>query len=151
MQKPGFIWKIYGLYFTLLTAQHFLSLLIPQSRIYLFYHLLIGFDRRLITVYAYTILGSAFSVAALWPLYLFIFHKKRFTPRIWQILFFCKLAGDLLGNYYQFLTLKSFYFTDRTLAFQILAGDILTVLPSYIACFQYAFQQEKIFPQNEVK
>jgi len=82
MQKPGFIWKIYGLYFTLLTAQHFLSLLIPQSRIYLFYHLLIGFDRRLITVYAYTILGSAFSVAALWPLYLFIFHKKRFTPRI---------------------------------------------------------------------
>lgn len=148
MQKPGFIWKMYGLYFAVLTVQHFFDLLAPQSPVYLFYHILIGFHRPLFIVYLSNILGALLSLLSLWPLYLFIFHKRRFHPALWQILFLLKILGDLLGNYYQFLTLKSFYFTDRTLAFQIFAGNILTALPSYIACFQYAFRQDKIFPDR---
>ena len=145
MQKPGVIWKIYGLYFTFLTVRHLLDLLTPQSRIYLFFHILIGFNPALFLVYLSNIMGALLGAIALWPLYLFIFHQKRLTPRVWQILFLLKFLGDALWNYYQCLTLKSFYWTDRTLALQIFAGDILTALPSYIACFLYAFRQDKIF------
>ena len=149
MHKPGLIWKIYGLYFTLLTVLHFVSFVYPRSPIFLFFQFLIGFHRPLLIIYVINIFGALLNILTLWPLYLFIFHRQRLRPRLWQTFFFLKILGDVFSNYFQFLTLKSFFHSDHTLAFQIFFGDVLTVLPSYIACFQYAFQQHKIFPNNK--
>ena len=143
MRQPGFIWKFYALYWTVISFRANLEIFSPGSPAYAFYHILGAFHAAFIFIYFFDIIGKTLNVISLVPLYGYVFQKKFFTMDLWKIVFLLRAAFDVFGNYYAFVTIKSFFATDPWLGFQILAGILLTAIPSYAACYYYAFRGVK--------
>ena len=143
--RPGFIWKFYAFYWTFLVLRTNYELFSSGSAAYFFYHVLSSFHKSLLVLYYSNAVNSVLNVFCLVPLYAFVFHKKIFAENFWKILLLLRVVFDVCGNYYLYVTFKSYFATDLWLAVQVMTGMALTTVPSYAACFQYAFDWEKIF------
>src|SRR3989338_7979789 len=140
MQKPGFVWKFYALYWAVITVHATVDIFSPRSPVYAFYHILGAFHRSFLAIYAIDAAGTVLNLFSLLPLCAFAFHKKLLTADFWKPLFVLRLAFDLCGNYYEYVSVKSLFASDPWLGFQVLTGIIFTLIPSYAACYQYAFR-----------
>ena len=149
MKRPGFIWKFYAFYWASLILRAALNIFSTESPLSFFYQVMGAFHWSFSLIYAMNVVSSVLNLISLIPLFAFTFHKKILTPEIWKFIFVLRVAFDLCGNYYEFVSIKSFFASDQWLGFQILAGTLFTMIPSYAAHFQYAFQQGKLFPAEK--
>ena len=136
-------WIVYALHIAK-TNLAGMTLFDPHSEVYTFYHILIAFDRSAIAIYAIHILAVVVECLSFIPLCLFIFQKKFLSPHVWQWLFVIRIPLNILGCYYDMISLKSLFVSDLPTGIIVLFSMIITYLPSYIACFQYAFRQERL-------
>ncbi len=145
MQKPRFIWKFYAFYWTAISFRANIDIFSPESSAYGFYHILGAFHKSFLVIYTIDAAGTVLNIFSLVPLYAFAFHKKLLTADFWKPLFVLRVAFDLCGNYYEFVSVKSLFASDPWLGFQVLTGIVFTRIPSYAACYQYAFRWDKLF------
>jgi len=97
--------------------------------------------------------GAAFSqilldIAHLVPLFLYITRQRLWDPQIWQALFLLRIIFDIIGHPYEIHDLMSLYHYDPQVCLKITLLSVSAYIPSYIACFQYAFNQKKLFAQR---
>ena len=142
MKQPGFIWKVYALYWTILVVGRNVNIFSPDSERYLFYHVLGAFHHSFFVLYYINVVNSVLNVVSLVPLYLFCFGRKIFPDSLWRTLFVLRVGFDVCGNYYDLVSIKSLFATDVGLALQVLLGGIFTTIPSYAACYLYAFDKK---------
>ena len=149
MKKSGFIWKFYALYWTVITFHASVDVFSPGSPAYAFYHILGAFHQSFMVIYIIDSASTIFNIFSLIPLYGFAFHKQLLTADFWKPLFVLRVAFDVCGSYYEFVSVKSLFASDPWLGFQVLIGILLTMIPSYAACYQYAFAWNRIFPAKK--
>lgn len=148
MHRPGFIWKFYAFYWSFLSIHAAADIFSTGSPANLFYQIMGAFHWSFSLIYGMDIVSSILNLISLVPLFGFTFQKKMLSPGPWKTLFLLRAAFDLCGNYYEFVTLKSFFAGDPWLGVQVVAGILLTMIPSYAACYQYAFASDKLFPRK---
>jgi len=143
----GLRWKIYLFIFTPLALGNFVSILDGESAVYSYYHALIAFHPDYFLQYAMNVASATLNAFALIPLFLYTFRGSFLWPRFWQWFFILRIAFDLTGHAYEAKLVKSLFISHSGYAISSLLLLLLLVVPSYIACFRYAFRQDRLFPQ----
>lgn len=140
-------WKIYLILYSLIVLGNMVSLFYEESYLYIYYHILIAFEKSYRFYYWYAIIGSFVNLISLIGLFLFVFRTKFLHPYFWEWLFVFRIVFDLIGHSFEFQTMKSFFLTDLQIAGLMAAFTVGLFLPSYLGTFLYAFRQHKIFAQ----
>jgi len=72
-----------------------------------------------------------------------LIHQYRIGERIvWQVFLIIKLALDLIGNNYDFQTIKAYFHMDARLGWVALLFFVAIYIPGYIILFQEAFSKK---------
>lgn len=137
-------WKIYFLFFATATIWNLLFSLSPDSIIYVYYHVLMAFDKHYRTAYFLSMASGVMAAIGLIPLFLFIFQLRFLPPQLWAILFVVKVVADLTGHSYEVELIKSLFYSSFWLTLSSLAVSLAFSLPAYIIFFKYAFRRHKI-------
>jgi len=146
--KTKWVWEIY-LFLILLFIYHKINnLLNPTSPIHLYYFILVSFNKHFLLTYFLFSSQVLLNIIHIIPLAAYTYRVKLFNPKFWQILLFMRLIFDISGHSYEVNHLVSMYHSKPWFAFIVLAQSITTYIPSYFACYTYAFRQEKIIPSR---
>lgn len=148
-KKTHWAWKIYFFLFCIGTLASFLLFLSGESLAGQYYRILTAFKPSYIIYNYLYALDAVINALSLVVLFLFVFHVRFFVPLAWKVLFFLRVFFFLTGHFYEWQTARSLMRHDPLLT--LAAGALLLViaLPSYIACFHYAFAQERLFDDQE--
>jgi len=150
MQKdPGFGWKCYLVFFAIMVVRNTIDLFSSASPVYLFYFVIVAFQKSLNIIYWVNVFTTVFNILCLIPLFLYVYRKRFLCPRVWQWVFVLRVIFDITGHTYQRVMLKSLFFSSPKFAAWAVVIFLLVLFPSYLACYQYAFQNEKIFPKQK--
>jgi hypothetical protein len=144
-KRTHWAWKVYFSIFSIGALLNLILLLSGESSASQYYQILIAFRQSyLLYDYLYA-LNVIVNTLSLIPFFLFVFRIRLFPPFIWQILFIARIFFFFTGHSYEWQTLRAFIRTDPLTTVIAGAVFIFFTLPSYIACFHYAFKSEKIF------
>ncbi len=146
--KTHWAWKIYFFLYCIPIINNIFSLFMQDSLVDSYYRILIAFKESYHILYYFNISAVIIDAIALIPLFLFVFHKRLLSPFIWKLIFILRIAVFLPGHCYEWKMIKSFFYFDINAAIGIVSFIILVILPSYIACFKYAFQQKSLFKEK---
>ena len=141
-------WWIYCLLFTLIAIGNTAMTLSRESPLCIYYHVLIAFHPQYIFLYFLALASAFLTLASLLPLFLFVARRPFFGAKLWQWLFVLRTAFEATGHGYEYQVLRSFYYNDPWIVVSLLTLYLSSILPSYYACFQYAFHWEKLFPNQ---
>ena len=145
VQSTKLRWKIYFFLAVPLWISNLFVLFQPDSSPYTYYNVLITFHENYTLAYFLAIAGAVVNVLTLIPFYLYIFQIQFLPVRLWQWLFVFKVFFDAFGHHYEFNFLKSLLYSNRLYASLSVALILLFILPPYVACYRYAFRQDKLF------
>lgn len=137
---PKLLWKCFFFFFTLKTLQEFASLFYTGSDAFIYYHTVLAFLPD--TYYLYMIATTAIFIdlLCLAPFFGYAFDRPLKAERLWQILFFLRIAGELFGKRYDHLFLSSITSSNMTAGIIAISFFILFLAPSYIGHYLYAFR-----------
>ena len=143
MKKPRkIIWKIYAFIFSLMMLANLTWLVYPESEPFVFYHVLIAWTKFYYVHYYLAIFKSSVAILCLIPLFAFAFNQETKAAQFWQWMFLIRFASDLVGNFYEFIFIKSAYHMILGYGLSITGAFLLPLLPSYIAHYLYAFKKQ---------
>lgn len=145
MKKTGFVWKIYLVTFTLYVLGNAGDILLPTSFLYIYHHALMAFHPVYIIVYLLALGQVFFNLANLIPLFLFVFRIPFLSPRFWQWMLVFRIVFDLTGHSGEMRHLISISHANTEWLISKIAVTLIMIIPSYSACFQYAFRWEEFF------
>ena len=143
-KQAGLSWKIYSLLFFFLALANIASIFSSESILYSYYHTLIAFNRQYFIAYYLNVASALMSFFSLAPLVLFTFRIRFLNKHFWQWLFYARVIFDLTGHAYEVKFVKSLFYSNFWPAVLSIVLFIATMIPSYIAHFQYAFRRNKI-------
>lgn len=144
--KDNLEWKIYLFIVTPFYLGSLAGIFDPNSPFYAYYHILIAFDTDYTLLYFLNIGSILMNALALVPLLFFTFHIYFLPARFWQWFLFLRLFFELTGHAYEINFIKSMMHANNIYSIPSFLFAILLILPSYIACFKYAFTtQEDLF------
>ena len=140
-------WKIYLLIFSLFILANVISIFYGDSYLYLYYNILIAFHKSYLFSYWYAIISNMLNLISLISLYLFVFRTKFLNVLFWQWVFVFRMVFDLIGHSFEFKTIRALFYNDTWIGSASIILVIAMLLPSYLATFQFAFHQSKIFKE----
>ncbi len=139
--KKKWLWEAYLIILLISLFTKAWNFFLPASPIHLYFSLLKAFDPSYIFLQTINACQIFLSLLHIFPLVFYIYRIYVFTPKFWQYLFILRIIFDLTGNSYAMKTLISFYNEDPLLGLAVLIQSISTYIPSYIACYCYAFRK----------
>jgi hypothetical protein len=143
MKKPlKIIWKIYLLIFATITVANLLWLLYPEAEPYIFYHILMAWTKFYTVHYYLAVLKCLVGLVCLVPLCGFAFNKETKIPVFWQWMLVIRIISEFLGNFYEFMFIKSSYHMVLGYGLTSTGVLLLPLIPSYLAHYYYAFPQK---------
>ncbi len=145
MKKDVFWWKIYFLLFSFYVLYSIYNSISQTSFLFIYHHTLISFDSGYQFPYFIMIFQLAFNIISLVPLFLYVFEIPYENFRIWQWLFVLRTALDVTGHGGDIKQLKAIYYMSQPFFWMTIVFLSCLILPSYVACFQYAFQWQQLF------
>ena len=137
------IWKFYSLTFCVIASANLIWLIYPESEPYIFYHILMTWTIFFIPHYYLAILKSCMTLICLYTLFSFSFYRESKNQRFWQWMLVIRLFLESVGNYYEFVFVKSSYHMILGYGLSVTGAVLLPILPSYIAHYLYAFSRKK--------
>ena len=143
--RKKWIWETYFflvLFYTLRDAYFFFS---PGSPIHLYFYILYVFDFRFAFIYSLNLVQILLSLTQCLALAFYVYRIRFLKPYVWQYTFILKIIFDLFGHSYQVNELKSFYYDNPKICLLFLLQSLILYLPSYVACYRYAFRQKNLF------
>ncbi len=136
------IWKLYTFIFSVMALANLTWLLYPESEPFVFYHVLIVWTKFYLMHYYLAIFKSCMAIVCLIPLFAFAFNQEPKSARFWQWMLLIRLASELVGNFYEFIFIKSSYHMVLGYGLSVTGALILPLIPSYVAHYLYAFKKK---------
>ena len=147
--KARWFWEIYFVILALFVFHGSYAVFSPKASAYFYYHVLYYFDPSYRLTYFFACAQAVVGILSLVMLFLYI-HRIRFlNPPIWQTLFILRIIFDLFGHAYEVNYLVSLLHSDPKIFLLIFVQSLATYIPSYVACYRYAFRQDKIFSPSD--
>ncbi len=143
--KTKWLWEIYLPFFFILAVGRAVSFFAPQTPEHLYFKILYSFNPVFYTTYSLSLIQVILTVVHGLPLSLYTFRVRLLRPKLWQYLFLLRVIFDLTGHSYEMNTIVSMYHVSPGVCALTVLFAVLPYLPSYWACYAYAFRQEKIF------
>jgi len=137
-------WKAYFIIILSLAIRKVCDLVSPNSQDFLYYFILRSFNSVFYITYIAHVISVFLNIIHCIPLFLFIFKIRFLNPDIWRYLFVLRCIFEISGHSYQVNTLTAQLHTNLIFFILTLLVSLLTYMPSYIACYWYAFRQEKM-------
>ncbi|NLE64616.1 MAG: hypothetical protein GX606_01725 [Elusimicrobia bacterium] len=131
--------RIYAFFFAWLALSQMLGLLVPGTKQYVYYHVMIAFLRSTEKVYHAALASSVLTMIAVIPVFLFAFDARPKGLWLWRGLLIVRLFADLWGHNFEWQMIKSFAATEPLAAGLSLGSLLLLIGPSYYTHFRYAF------------
>lgn len=141
-KRNKIIWKFYTLIFCVVASANLIWLLYPESEPYIFYHILMTWTHFFIPHYFLAILKSCITIVCLYPLIAYAFNKESKNLHFWQWMLVFRILLETVGNYYEFVFVKSSYHMILGYGLSVTGAVLLPVLPAYIAHYLYAFARK---------
>lgn len=141
-RKQKWIWEIYFaivLFFAVGKIAFFFD---PGSPDYLYYSILRSFGPSFFNAHTAHIVHVFLNLIHCLPLLLYIYHINFLNTKFWKCLFVLRCIFEVTGSSYEINTLTAFYHSNPKLFLLILLSMIGPLIPSYFACYQYAFQSQ---------
>ena len=135
------ILEIYVVLFALFVGQQAVDFFSPYSAIHLYFRILIAFDLSFFFQYFLNLVQILLNILHLFPLIFFIHHKNYSPSRFWQCLLILRIIFDVTGHPYAVTQLISLYRDDPQLSAIVLLSYLSFCLPSYVACYRFAFRR----------
>ena len=145
MKKTGLVWKIYLGVFTLYVFGNAGDILAPTSFLYIYYHTLMAFHPAYLISYLLALGQVFFNLVNFIPLFLFVFRILFLSQRFWQWTLILRIIFDLTGHAGEIQHLISISHANSEWFISRIVLGLLVILPSYGACFQYAFRWNKFW------
>ena len=137
------IWKLYLLVISTVYIGNLTSIVNSQLEVYRYYHILIAFYKEYRLVYWLNVASALTNTISLIPLFLYIFDIRWLPLRVWQWVLVSRVVFDLTGHAYEFNFLKSLYYANIKYGTSTSLFFVLFFVPSYVACYRYAFIKKK--------
>lgn len=150
MKKSGFGWKIYLCIFALYILGNAGDILLPTSFLYIYYHALMAFHPAYLIPYILALGQVFFNLVSLVPLFLFVFRIPFLSARFWQQMLVLRIIFDLTGHAGEANQLISISHADSEWFFSKILLTGIMLIPSYGACFQYAFRWKEFWASQEL-
>lgn len=139
-------WKIYFFLISPLYLGNLVGVLEPRSPVFAYYHILMAFDKDYTLLYSLNIASAALNFCSLFLIFLFAFRIYWLPARFWQWFLLLRAFFDLTGHAYEMNFIKSMLYSKTIYTVPTLLLALIFIIPSYIACFKYAFTtQEDLF------
>jgi len=141
-QKQKWLWEIYFtivLSFAILKIYRFFN---PGSSDYLYYSILNSFDSNFLNAYKAHMVYVFLNLIHCIPLLLYIHRINFLNTKFWKCLFILRFMFEVIGNSYEANLLTASYRSSFNLFLLELVFIIGPLIPSYFACYQYAFQSQ---------
>lgn len=137
-------WEIYLMLIILLIGSKAYFLLTPGSQDQLYYYVLRTMDPEFLFVYYARVIYIILNAIHCLPLFLYI-HRIRFlSAGTWKFLFLSRCLFDIVGQNFEINTIYAYSHTNMKLLFLLVIGTVFPQIPSYVACYRYAFWREKM-------
>lgn len=138
--KHPWIWKSYAAIYLLLVAQKLYALFSPDSPVFLYYFILRAFDPALNLVYSIYVMHILLTTIHCIPLLFYVYGIRFLNPEIWRILFILRCLFEITGHSYESNILLAVYRIGLSHFLLTAAVHIIPGIPSYVACYNYAFR-----------
>ena len=142
--KRQWIWEAYFIIILFFAIRKVYDLVMPSSSDFLYYFILRSFNSVFYITYSAHVIHVFLNIIHCIPLFLYIYKIRFLNPEIWRYLFILRCIFEISGHSYQVNTLTALFDSNPILLLLTILIPLLTHFPSYIACYWYAFRQEKI-------
>lgn len=139
---PKIIWKFYCFIFSFIALAQLASMIHPDLDHFVFYHILIAWSHFFKIHYYLAITKCAMTIFCLYPLWSFSFNRESRYMRFWQWMLILRIMLEIVGNYYEFVLIKSSYHMIFAYGLSVTGAVLLPLIPSYIGHYSYAFPKE---------
>lgn len=136
---PKIIWKFYCFIFSFIAFAQLTALLHPDLDHYVFYHILMAWSHFFRIHYYLAIAKSIMTIFCLYPLWAFSFNKESRYIKFWQWMLIVRIMLEIVGNYYEFVLVKSSYHMILAYGLSVTGAVLLPLIPSYVGHYSYAF------------
>jgi hypothetical protein len=133
--------KIYLILFGLFSFSELIALSTTESAAYIYYNTLLTFHPPAGTWYVLAIVNAVISCACMIPLFRRAFSLPRLWIKSFQWLFWMRLGSTVLGNNYEFVTLRSCLIGTPLIAYILIVVWLLFFFPSFKEHYIYAFKR----------
>lgn len=140
-------WLTYAAFLFLLITKKVYHATAADSPSYIYYYFLKAFNPIFMWPYFFNCIQIVLNIVHLAPLVLYIYNTPFLSRRFWQALLIARLVFDLLGHSYEMQTLASFFHDNLFTFAYLLIQFAAPYIPSYIACYRYAFARSFNFPK----
>lgn len=140
--KGRWIAEAYFVLFVGLTVRKACNFFAPHSPSHLYFEFLYVFDPVFWGLYSLNLLQIVLNLLHALPLLLYIWRIPLLRPRFWRYLLILRLIFDITGHSYEMNHLVSMYHADPLLCLLVFLSSISPYIPSYVACWRYAFGTE---------
>lgn len=141
--KLRWLWEIYLPFYFILAAGRAVSFFAPQTPEHLYFKILYSFNPVFYIPYSLSLVQILLTLAHGLPLTLYTFRVRLFKPKFWQYLLILRAIFDLCGHPYEMNTVVSMCHASPKICALTVLFAVLPYLPSYWACYAYAFRQKK--------
>ncbi len=145
------VWMGYFVILATFVGSNVYRFFVPGEQTHLYFTILYSFDPIFLLNYLVNLCQITLNIIHLIPVLLYVFRVRVFNPKFWQYLLILRLIFDLFGHSFEINFLKSLYYHNIKVFLFVLAQSIFVYIPSYIACYRYGFERDKLFSQNEIK
>jgi hypothetical protein len=137
------IWKAYFLIFSTITFANLVWILYPEAEPYIFYHILMAWTKFYTAHYFLAVFKCVVALVCLVPLFGFAFDRSSRIPQFWQWMLVIRVVSEFLGNFYEYMFVKSSFHMVLGYGLTTTGLLILPMLPAYASHYLYAFKQSK--------
>lgn len=138
--KGRWIAEAYFVLFVALTVRKAYNFFAPHSPNYLFFEFLYTFDPVFFGLYFLNLIQIVLNLFHALPLLLYILHIPLYRPRFWRYLLIFRLIFDITGHSYELNHLVAMYYADPLVCLLVFLSSVSPYIPSYVACYRYAFR-----------
>lgn len=139
-KKTNIFWLGYFYFFFIFSIAQAAAFFGTDSPSQFYYAVLYSFNNIFAFDYSLNVMQVLLNIFHLAPLYFFIYKKWTNKQELFRYLLAFRLLFDILGHSWEANFLAGIYQLKPILCYILLAGLALLYLPSYYACYVYAFK-----------
>lgn len=142
-RQERWVWEIYLILLLGFVLRKFFNFFYPQSQSYIYFRILYAFDPFFFSSYLFNGIQVTLNLANCIPLILYIYRISWLKPVYWQYLLIFRLIFDIIGHPFELNHIVAAFHNNPKACLFFFIQSISIYLPSYIACFRYAFMHER--------
>ena len=143
--KYSWIWKTYLAVMLLFLTKKVYYLLMPDTQSFFYYFILRAFDPVFYITYTAHVMQVLLSVVHWIPVFLYVYRIRFLSAEFWRCLFILRCLFEITGHSFEMNSLIALYHRKPKAFLAVFIILMIPHIPSYMACYRYAFRREKVF------